>query len=260
MPVGDFGVTTRAPIQPTILLMKRAYGVFRWAMLVAAVFTLVAALHRPRSYTAPHVDPVAQAKHAQDFSDKLQQLETAKGRGESGQVNITADEITSAITQALMQQTGQALPAGVPIPAGQATTQPGGSPAQASGQTSSSGYGSDLASDPNAPVAPGDVNVGAIKEPLISFEGDEVKGRFLTNVHGKDVYITISGHLGSKDGYVTFDPTGFQVGDLPVPVSLVNPALQQKLADPANRDKLKLPDFISDMHVENGQLVVDEKK
>lgn len=242
--------------------MKRAYRVFRWSMLVATVITLVAALHRPRTYApAPPLSPTVQAKHAQDFSDKLQQLETARQRGESGaQVNITSEEITSAITQALMQQAGQSLPAGAQVmPAGQST--PAGQP-PAAGQSSSSpaGYGSELASDPNAPIAPGDVNVGAIKEPLVSFEGDEVKGRFLTNVYGKDVYVTISGHLGSKDGYVTFDPTSFQVGDLPVPVSLVNPALQQKLADPANRDKLKLPDFISGLHVENGQLVVDEKK
>lgn len=242
--------------------MKRAYGVFRWAMLVASVLTVIAALHRPSAYTPPRLDPVVQSKHAQDFSDKLQQLETAKQRGEVGQVNITSDEITSAITQALMQQTGQSLPVAVQNPTGKGPSQQVGSAAQAagSGQTSSSGYGSDLATDPSATIGPGDVNVGQIKEPLITFEGDEVKGRFLTNVHGKDVYITISGHLGSKDGYVTFDPTGFQVGDLPVPVSLVNPALQQKLADPANRDKLKLPEFISDMHVENGQLVVDEKK
>ena len=239
--------------------MKRAYGVFRWAMLLATVLTVVAALRRPNSYIPPRVDPVAQAKHAQDFADKLQQLENAKQRGETVQVNITSDEITSAITQALMDQTGQRLPAAQNPTAG--ATQPNGlTPAPTAVQTSSSGYGSGAAADPSAAIAPGEVNVGQIKEPLITFEGDEVKGRFLANVHGKDVYITISGHLGSKDGYVTFDPTAFRVGDLPVPVSLVNPALQQKLADPANRDKLKLPDFISDMRVENGQLVMDEKK
>jgi hypothetical protein len=235
--------------------MKRAYRVFRWSMLVATVITLVAALHKPRTYapTAP-TSPIVQAKHAQDFSEKLGQLETAKQRGEAAQVNISSDEITSAITQALMQQTGAQI-----SPADQSTH---ATPAPAAGQTASSqaGYGSELAADPHAAIAPGDVNLGAIKEPLVSFEGDEVKGRFLTNVYGKDVYVTISGHLGSKDGYVTFDPTGFQVGDLPVPVSLVNPALQQKLADPTNRDKLKLPDFISGLHVQDGQLIVDEKK
>jgi hypothetical protein len=243
--------------------MKRAYRVFTWAMLVASVITIVAALHKPRTYVSAPVTPAAQAKHAQDFSDKLQQLEDAKQRGEDARANISSEEITSAITQALMQQTGQSLPAGTQIaPAGQAGQSASDGQASTSGQESSSqaGYGSNLASDPNAAIAAGDVNMGQIKEPLVTFEGDEVKGRFLTNVHGKDVYITISGHLGSKDGYVTFDPTGFQVGDLPIPVSLVNPALQQKLADPENRDKLRLPDFISGLRVENGELIVDQKK
>lgn len=241
--------------------MKRAYGVFRWAMLAAAVITLFAALHRPKAYLPPKVDRAVQAKHVQDFSDKLQQLQTAKDHGEPAQVNISSDEVTSAITEALMQQAGQTLPTNVgqPVAGGQSTS-PGQTSSGTQGSSSQAGYGSDLASDPNAAIAPGDVNVGQIRDPLVTFEGDEVKGRFLTNVYGKDVYVTISGHLGSKDGYVTFDPTGFQVGDMPVPVSLVNPALQQKLLDPGNRDKLKLPDYISDIHVENGQLVVDQKK
>ncbi len=236
--------------------MKRAYGVFRWAMLVAAVVTVFAALHKPRTYTPPKVDRGVQAKHVQDFSDKLQQLQTAKDHGEAAQVNLSSDEVTSAITEALMQQAGQTLPPG----SGAEDVSPSPTPAGTQKPSSSPGYGSDLASDPNAAIAPGDVNMGQIRDPLVTFEGDEVKGRFLTNVYGKDVYITISGHLGSKDGYVTFDPTGFQVGDMPVPVSLVNPALQQKLLEAANREKLKLPDYISHIHVENGQLVVDQKK
>jgi len=45
---------------------------------------------------------------------------------------------------------------------------------------------------------------------------------------------------GQKDGYATFEPTEFKVGDMDVPVSLVNPALQRKLAE--ERDRLKLSD------------------
>ena len=67
------------------------------------------------------------------------------------------------------------------------------------------------------------------------------------------------GKLGAKDGYVTFDPTEFKIGSLSVPVSLVNERLQQKLAEPENHDKLKLPAFISDLRVENGQLKIKEK-
>jgi hypothetical protein len=70
-------------------------------------------------------------------------------------------------------------------------------------------------------------------------DGDVVHGRFLTQIAGKDVWVTISGHMGEKDGYATFDPTEFKVGDMNVPVSLVNPALQRKLAE--QRDRLKIP-------------------
>jgi hypothetical protein len=67
----------------------------------------------------------------------------------------------------------------------------------------------------------------------------------------------ISGHLGEKDGYARFDPTEFKVGDLSVPVSLVNPALQKKLAE--QRDRLKLPDNVGAMKVENGELVMQQR-
>jgi hypothetical protein len=87
-----------------------------------------------------------------------------------------------------------------------------------------------------------DTNVGDgppnIKDQKVTYDGDTVHGQFLTEIAGRDVWITISGHMGQKDGYATFDPTEFKVGDVEVPVSLVNPALQRKLAE--ERDRLKL--------------------
>jgi hypothetical protein len=88
-----------------------------------------------------------------------------------------------------------------------------------------------------------DSNLGSgtpnIKDQQVTMEGDIVHGKFLTEIGGKEVWVTISGHMGEKDGYATFDPTEFKVGDLEVPVSLVNPALQKKLAE--ERDRLKVP-------------------
>jgi hypothetical protein len=106
-----------------------------------------------------------------------------------------------------------------------------------------------------------EANIGtsapAIKDQQVSFDGDVVHGQFLTEIAGKDVWITVSGHLGDKDGYATFDPTEFKVGDLSVPVSLVNPALQKKLSE--QRDRLKLPDGVGDLKIENGELVMQGK-
>ena len=96
-----------------------------------------------------------------------------------------------------------------------------------------------------------------IKEQQVSFEGDTVHGQFLTTIAGNDVWITISGHLGENEGYATFDPTEFKVGDLNVPVSLVNPQLQKKLAE--QHDRLKLPDNVGRLKVENSELVMQQR-
>ena len=94
----------------------------------------------------------------------------------------------------------------------------------------------------NGSLSP-DSNLGSgapdIKDQQVTMDGDIVHGKFLTEIGGKEVWVTISGHMGEKDGYATFDPTEFKVGDLDVPVSLVNPALQRKLAE--ERDRLKVP-------------------
>ena len=79
----------------------------------------------------------------------------------------------------------------------------------------------------------------------------------MAEIGGKDVYVTLAGHLGSQNGYATFEPTEFKVGDLSIPVSLVNDALQKKLSE--QRDRMKLPDDIGAIKVENGELVATQK-
>jgi hypothetical protein len=46
---------------------------------------------------------------------------------------------------------------------------------------------------------------------------------------------------------------------MPMPISLVQAQLDKKFSEPETREKLKLPDFVSDLRVENGQLVIVEK-
>jgi len=69
--------------------------------------------------------------------------------------------------------------------------------------------------------------------------------------------VTMEGHLGSKDGYATFEPTKIKIGDLEVPVSLVNDQLQKKLME--QRDRLKLPDNVGGIKVENSEVVMTNK-
>ena len=205
--------------------------------LVASLIAIILVLKKPAP-VAQSQPPAAVAEHAQSFDQKMAEFEQATqlspasgssdtSKSDAGpatlasskaEVHINSDEISAVLAQSL------------------------GNAAGTSGLSPDTNIGS------GAPT---------IKDQNVSLDGDVVHGQFLTQIAGKDVWVTISGHLGEKDGYATFDPTEFKVGDLSVPVSLVNPALQKKLAE--QRDRLKLPENVGAMKVENSELVMQQK-
>jgi hypothetical protein len=93
----------------------------------------------------------------------------------------------------------------------------------------------------------------------VSFSGDQLTGQFVASVHGKSVYVTISGKLGTADGYLTFQPAELKIGDMPVPVAIFKSPLESKLAEPETHARLKLPDYIAELRIEDSQLIVVEK-
>jgi len=193
------------------------------ATLLTSVIALVLVLKKPAPVASPQAPAVA-AANAQSFQTKLQQMDQPADPGQPpAEVHLTSDEVSAAIAQA-----AGAIPAAEGV-----NLNP---------------------SSPDSSVAPGQPEV---KDYQVNFDGDVAHGQFLTQIGGKDVWVTLSGHLGSKDGYATFDPTEFKVGDLNVPVSLVNDALQKRLNE--QRDRLKLPDNVGGIKVENGELVMTQK-
>jgi len=202
------------------------------ATLVASVTALFLVLKRPHSVAPPPQAPAAVAASAQSFQDKIEQLEQSSAQGQSSEVRLNAQEVTAALAQA-----AGALPG------------PGASSTAQSSGPAPSGLDS-LTGDLGA-------RQPTVKDSQVTFEGDQVVGQFLTQVAGKDVWVTLKGHLGSKDGYATFDPTEFKVGDLNVPVSLVNDQFQKRLVE--QRDRLKLPDSVGGIKVENGEVVLNNR-
>ncbi|HKM47142.1 MAG TPA: hypothetical protein VJX69_06120 [Terriglobales bacterium] len=211
--------------------------IISFATLAISVVTLFLVLKRPVP-VAPAQVPAAAAANAQSFQEKLNQLAQPKAPGEAGvEVRMSSAELSAALAQA----------AGL-LPGTTAT------PANASSNPSASSAPSSSDASP-AMEFPG--AVPNIKDYQVSMDGDIVRGQFLTQIAGKDVYLTLAGHLGSKDGYATFDATEVKLGDLSVPASLVNEMLQKKLAE--QRGQLKLPDNVKDLKIENGELVFVEK-
>jgi len=195
------------------------------ATLVTSVIALFLVLKKPAPVAQPQPAAAAVA-NAESFQEKVQRLDQPKETGQApAEVRLSSNEVSAALAQA----SGQ-IPFAV------------------------AAQGLSGLSSPDSAVAPGQPEV---KDYQVSFDGDVAHGQFLTQIAGKDVWVTLSEHLGSKDGYATFDPTEFKVGDLNVPVSLVNDALQKKLNE--QRDRLKLPDNVGGMKVENGELVMTQK-
>ena len=210
--------------------------IISFATLAISIFTLFLVLRRPAP-VAPALAPAAAAANAQSFQEKVNRLAEPRvpGEGES-EVRMNSGEVSAALAQA-----AGLLPATTTVPASAntSTSSPSANPPRTSGAMEFPGA------------------VPNIKDYQVSMDGDIVRGQFLTQIAGKDVYLTLAGHLGSKDGYATFDATEVKVGDLSVPASLVNEVLQKKLAE--QHEQLKLPNNVKDLKVENGELVFVEK-
>jgi len=197
------------------------------ATLASSLIAIILVLKRPQPVSQPISLAVAKAK-AESFQEKIEQLEQPRPAGQPpAEVRLNAEEVSAALAQA-----AGALSTTVPA----------------------SGLPSPVPSSPDAPFAAGQPE---IKDYQVNFDGDLARGQFVAQIGGKDVYVTLAGHLGSKDGYATFDPTEFKVGDLDIPTSLVTGALEKRLAE--ERDRLKLPDDVGGIKVENGELVVTQK-
>jgi hypothetical protein len=216
--------------------------IISFVTLAISIITLFLVLKRPAPVTTA-IAPATAAANAQSFQEKVNQLAQPKSAAEGeSEIRMTSGEVSAALAQA----------AGL-IPA--AAGAPASTSSEVNHPSSSNAPSASPASATPATEFPG--AVPNIKDYQVSMDGDIVRGQFLTQIAGKDVYLTLAGHLGSKDGYATFDTTEVKVGDLSVPASLVNEVLRKKLAE--QRDQLKLPNNVKDIKIENGELVLVEK-
>jgi hypothetical protein len=215
------------------------------ATLVALLVIIVLMLKKPAP-VAQRQTPAAVAVHAQSFDQKMAQFQQDAQASQQAAGSSSA-QTSSAQSSQLAASSSEPTKAEVHLNSDEV----GAVLAQALGGATGDGAS---ALSPDSNLGNGAPN---IKDQQVSFDGDVVRGQFLTEIAGKDVWVTVSGHLASKDGYATFEPTEFKVGDLSIPVSLVNPQLQKKLAE--QRDRMKLPDNVGGVKVENGELVMQQK-
>lgn len=209
-----------------------AFRCLRWSTYLATMITLILLLHK----TSPppvQVSPQA-AAHAEQ---KVEDVQQSVSRGEPATLRLNEAELNSYLASHLnlAQNTAVATPS--PSVPGNSETPAGSDSAQAPSATDVEQMRSN------------------VKDVKVQMEGDQVKAYVVFDVHGKDMTLQLAGKIAASDGYLRFEPVSGQIGSLPIPQSTLETAVRQLMESPENREKLKLPGDVADMHIENGELV-----
>jgi hypothetical protein len=209
---------------------KRIFRIIRWTTYAFAFITFVLMFHKA---PPPLVETSPQA--AARAEEKLEQVEKALASGQPATLRMDETELNSYLASHLTLA-GNGAPN--PVPAGGVQPAPNG-------------------------VAPTPQEVDEIRSNVrdvkVQLIGDRVKAYVVFDMHGKDMTLQLEGRLGAKDGYLRFEPLSGQFGSLPIPQSALGSAVRRLMDSPENREKLKLPPEISDLRIQNGEVVASYK-
>jgi hypothetical protein len=215
-----------------------AFRSLRWSTYLAVLVTLILLLHK-EDPPPVQVSPQAAAR----AEEKVEQVQQSLSQGEKPTLRLDEAELNSYLASHLNLAQNPSAPASNPTAAA--------APADSS------------APDPSAVLrssgAPSADEVeqmrSSVKDVKVQMDGDRVRAYVVFDVHGKDMTLELVGKLGAADGFLKFEPISGQLGALPIPQSTLETAVQRLMDSPENREKLRLPSDVSEMHIENGQLV-----
>jgi hypothetical protein len=229
-------------------LYKTLYRILSWGSLIGLALTLVLVLRKSPPPDVPY-DPNASSRVDQKFAAASQ----AKAAGQPAQVQLDRTELNSYLQQNLEMS-------GSPQAAAAAGSS---SPSTASGAPAGAAQ-ADPNAGPMAALSSGDAATleqvqSSVKDVKVDMVGDIVKAYVVFNFHGQDLSLELDGHLGAQDGYLKFEPVAGKLGSLPLPQSTLDAAVAKMMSSPENREKLKLPDDINNIQIQDGHAVVSYK-
>jgi hypothetical protein len=211
--------------------------IFSWVVLTVLVLTLVLILKK-----SPAPDVVTSRAAAAIAEQKLDAADQASSSGQPAEVQLNSTELNSYLAENLQLAGSSSSGASGAVPA----------PSSAQSPASAASAPAIAGADPRT-VAEAESSVRDVK---IDLNGDLVTTYVVFNFHGKDLSLELEGHLYTEGGYLRFDPVGGKLGSFPLPQSALQDAVQKMTDSPENRDKLRLPSNVSDIEVENSQIVI----
>jgi len=219
---GPLGNLPADGFPPKRSLGRLIFRILRWATYAAALITLLMVFHAARPPVIA-TSPQAAARAEQ----KMQEVEQSVASGQTATLRLDQTELNSYLVSHL-------------------DISPATTAAQADAPTNSA----------NAPTADEIAQVrSTVRDVRVELIGDRAHAYVVFDFHGKDMTLQLEGKLSASNGYLRFEPTAGQIGSLSIPQSALESAVQKMMDSPENRDKFKLPNEISDLRIENGEVV-----
>lgn len=207
------------PAEEKVSVLRWAFRFLRWSTYLAALITIVLLLRK-----SPAPDVVTSPQAAASAEQKVSEVAQSVSQGQPATLRLDQTELNSYLANHL-----DLAP-------------------QVSGVPQEGGPGAPRGSDVEQARS-------SVRDVKVQLEGDQVHAYVVFDVHGKDLTLDLVGKLGAADGYLKFEPVSGRIGSLPIPQSALESAVRQLMESPENREKLKLPADIADLHIENGELV-----
>jgi hypothetical protein len=228
------------------------FRIIRWTTYVGGAVTLMLMLHKA---PAPIVETSPQA--AARAEQKLEQVQQAVSNGQPATMRMDQTELNSYLVSHLDI---------APTPTADASRVAAASATQSAaavGATSSALPSSGNALDLSAPAGTSAEQIeqvrSSVKDVKVELIEDQVRAYVVFDFHGKDMTLQLEGKLGAEDGYLHFHPVAGQIGSLPIPKSTLEAAVARMMESPENREKLKLPNDMSGLKIQNGEVVATYK-
>jgi hypothetical protein len=235
-PAGGNPVTDAQSAKVSKLVL--IFRIVRWTVYACALIVLILLLHKPAP-PAVSTSPEAAARAEQKFQD----VQQAAAQGQPATLHMSETELNSYLASHLV------LPAANTNASANANAPTGTPSATPSGSVEAAPNPDQTTMDDVEQMRS---NVKDVKVQLVD---DHVRAYLVFDVHGKDVTLQLVGKLGADNGFLKFEPVSGQIGSLPIPQSVLEAAVRKMMESPENREKLKLPSDISNLKIENGEVV-----